>query len=59
MDSSKYRDEKSKVALDQHHFTQTKLKEHRDYLELEIKKFRRDQILYRHELEVTLLREVG
>ena len=55
---TKYRDEKGKVAADQQHFTQTKLKEHKDHLESEIKKFRRQQILHRHELETKLLREV-
>ena len=55
---SKYRDEKGKVAADQQHFTQTKLKEHKDYLESEIRKFRRQQIEHRHNLETKLLREV-
>ncbi|XP_028396391.1 serine/threonine-protein kinase TAO3-like isoform X1 [Dendronephthya gigantea] len=57
LDMSKYRDEKGKVAADQQHFTQTKLKEHKDFLESEIRKFRRQQILHRHELEGKLLRE--
>lgn len=58
IDHSKYRDEKGKVAADQQHFTQTKLKEHKDYLEAEIRKFRRQQIVHRHDLEAKLLREV-
>ena len=58
IDGSKYRDEKGKVAADQHHFTQTKIKEHKDFLESEVRKFRRQQILHRHELEGKLLREV-
>ena len=58
IDASKYRDEKSKVAADQQHFTQTKLKEHKDHLETEIRKFRRQQIEQRHNLEAKLLREV-
>ncbi|CAB3987495.1 serine threonine- kinase TAO1-like, partial [Paramuricea clavata] len=57
IDHSKYRDEKGKVAADQQHFTQTKLKEHKDYLEAEIRKFRRQQIVHRHDLEAKLLRE--
>lgn len=57
IDQSKYRNEKGKVAADQQQFTQTKVKEHKDYLESEIRKFRRQQILHRHELEGKLLRE--
>ena len=58
IDMSKYRDEKGRVAADQQNFTQTKLKEHKDYLETEIRKFRRQQIEHRHNLETKLLREV-
>ena len=58
IDQSRYRDEKGKVASDQHQITQTKIQEHKNHLELAIRECRRQQILDRHEMEAKLLREV-
>ena len=58
IDPSRYRNGKGKVAAGQQHFMQAKVKEHKDYLDLELRKFRREQILHRHGLETVLLQEV-